>query len=51
MRTILKILIFLLIGLSPYLINGQNTINLLDLYKAVDTNNPLSKIPSGIDSK
>ncbi len=50
MATIRKVVFFLLIGLSPYLIYGQNTVNLVDLYKAVDINNPLSRIPSGIDS-
>lgn len=50
MRTILKILFAFLIGLSPSFTLGQNTINLIDLYKAVDLNNPLAKIPSGIDS-
>lgn len=50
MRTILKILYVLLIGLSPSIAFSQNTINLIDLYKAVDLNNPLTKIPSSIDS-
>jgi outer membrane protein TolC len=50
MKHILRIIYILLISISPGLVYGQNTINLLDLYKAVDINNPLSKIPSGIDS-
>ena len=50
MRTILKIFFVLLIGLSPSIVDSQNTITLVDLYKAVDLNNSLSKIPTGIDS-
>ncbi len=50
MRVVLKSFFVLFIGLSPYFVFGQNTINLIDLYKAVDSNNPLSRIPSGIDS-
>lgn len=50
MRVLLKSFIFALIGLLPSLLCGQKHINLTDLYKAVDSNNPLSKIPSGIDS-
>lgn len=41
---------FIIIGLFPLFTYSQNTINLIDLYKAVDINNPLAKIPSGIDS-
>lgn len=50
MKTILKILILSFIVLTPSFLLGQSTISLTDLYKAVDSNNPLSKIPSGIDS-
>jgi outer membrane protein TolC len=50
MRTILRIALAVLIGLSPNLLFGQKTIHLIDLYKAVDANNPLSKIPLWIDS-
>jgi len=50
MVAIRRIFFTLLIGLLPYLTFGQNTVTLIDLYKAVDVNNPLSRIPSGIDS-
>ena len=45
-----KTLIFLFLGLLPILSQSQKVITLADLYKAVDTNNPLSKINGGIDS-
>lgn len=50
MRVALKSFYTLLLGLWPVIVFSQNTINLTDLYKAVDLNNPLSRIPSGIDS-
>ena len=50
MRNFLNILFAIFIVLSPRQVFSQNTINLIDLYKAVDLNNPLSKIPEGIDS-
>jgi outer membrane protein TolC len=50
MKTILRIVLIALVGLSPSILFGQKTVKLIDLYKAVDSNNPLSKIPGGIDS-
>ncbi len=50
MRTILKIVLLLFVGQSPYFLSGQNRVSLTDLYKAVDINNPISKISAGIDS-
>ncbi|RPH32706.1 MAG: TolC family protein [Bacteroidales bacterium] len=50
MKIVLKFFFVLWIGLSPSLVFGQRVVNLLDLYKAVDSNNPLARIPSGIDS-
>lgn len=50
MRTLKKIALMFLIGQIPGLLYSQNSVNLIDLYKAVDSNNPLAKISSGIDS-
>jgi len=50
MMTLIKTFFLFVVGLSPLLLFSQNTISLIDLYKAVEIGNPLSKIPSGMDS-
>lgn len=50
MKTLVKTVILFIVGLSPLLLFSQTTISLIDLYKAVEIGNPLSKIPSGMDS-
>lgn len=45
-----KTLTFLFLGLLPILSQSQKVVTLDDLYNAVETNNPLSKINGGIDS-
>lgn len=50
MKNVLKLFFVISIGALPYMVPGQNSINLADLYKAVDLNNPLSRIPNSIDS-
>lgn len=45
-----KTVFFLLLGLMPILSQSQKIITLADLYKAVDANNPLSRINGSIDS-
>jgi len=50
MKTLIKTVLLFIVGLSPSLLFSQNTISLIDLYKAVEIGNPLSKIPTGMDS-
>ena len=45
-----KAIAIFLIGLLPFVSQSQKVVTLADLYKAVDSNNPLSKINGGIDS-
>ncbi|NOU17996.1 MAG: TolC family protein [Bacteroidales bacterium] len=50
MKSIIITISSLLIGFNPLYSNGQDTIRLADLFKALNSSNPISKIPSSIDS-
>ncbi len=50
MKPIIISILSLLIGFNPLNSSGQDTIRLADLFKALNSSNPISKIPSSIDS-
>ncbi|NVO09535.1 MAG: TolC family protein [Bacteroidales bacterium] len=50
MKTIIISILTLVINFNPLYSIGQDTIRLTDLFKALNSSNPISKIPSSIDS-